>query len=82
MTTIPHDTHGRIDGLIDIDRYRANATAMRRQALRDGKVLRTACAGVLAMTAAMAVALLIAAAPTPAARGLPSIAQIDTPHIW
>ena len=70
------------DGSIDFDVYRTGAIALRRKAMRDGKTLRNACAGLLTLASALAVVLLIAAAPMPASRGLPSMAQTEAPHIW
>jgi hypothetical protein len=47
--------HG--DGSIDFDFYRTQATALRRQALRDSAVLRTACVGVMVGAIGFAVVL-------------------------
>jgi hypothetical protein len=82
MTTlISYDTR-RAAGSADLDVYRATAVALRRQAARDGKTLRNLCGGLLALAGAAVIALVLAAGSTPAARGLPAMAQAETPHIW
>lgn len=83
MTTKITTNIGRdADGSIHLDDYCAGATALRRQAIRDGKTLRTACAGLLTLVGALAVVVLIAAAPTPASRGFASVTQTQTPQTW
>jgi hypothetical protein len=56
-------------GSIDFDFYRVRATALRSQAMRDGRTIRAACAGVLTIVGALTVIALIAnpVVPTPSA---------------
>jgi hypothetical protein len=70
------------DSAVDFGRYRMGATALRRQAMQDGKRLRTACAGLLTIACAFALVLVVMAAPSPASRGLASMAQTEAPQIW
>ena len=51
------------DGSIDFDFYRAGATALRRQALRDSRVLRRGWLGTFAVAGALAWVTVIAAMP-------------------
>lgn len=50
------------DGSIDYDFYRARAHALRRQALRDTKMLPMASAGALVMAGALGFALVVPSA--------------------
>jgi hypothetical protein len=79
---ISHDSQLPAGGSIEFDRHRAGATALRRRAMRDGKTLRTACAGLLTAIGAFAIVVVIAAAPTPASRGVASMAQTEAPQVW
>jgi hypothetical protein len=79
---ISQDICRRVDGSTNFDRYRAGATALRRQAMRDGRRLRTACAGLLTIVGVLAMVLVIAAGPMPASRGIASMAQTEAPQTW
>jgi hypothetical protein len=48
------------DGSIDFDFYRAGATALRRQAMQDGKVLRKMSGAMLTFACVIGVVTLIA----------------------
>ncbi len=50
-------------GSIAFDFYRARATALRGQAMRDAATLKAALAGTLTMTAMLVIVMLVAAAP-------------------
>jgi hypothetical protein len=65
-TRIEHidgDIRCNIDGSIDFDSSRALAAALRRHAMRDAGYRRAVGAGILAMIVALAVVILIEAAP-------------------
>ena len=79
--TISHDTRRGAD-LSDFDFYRTSATALRRQAIRDGKTLRTIRAGLLTAAGVLGLVFLLATAPAPASRGLSSMAQTEAPQVW
>jgi hypothetical protein len=79
--TSSQDVRRRADGSIDFDFYRVRATALRRQAMRDGFTLRSACAGVLTMLGALAVFLHVAAAPTGAPNGHAAVMQSNVAPI-
>jgi hypothetical protein len=81
-STISHNARRHADGTIDLDFYRAGATALRRRSMHDGKTLRAAGAGVLALAGAVALVILVAAGPMPASRGIASVAQTETAQIW
>ena len=51
------------NGAIDLDFYRVNATALRRQAMRDGATLRRALVGALVTMSVLGVAVGLAALP-------------------
>lgn len=53
------------DGSIDFDFYRSEATALRRQAMRDAATVRTASAGVLVMAGALGFAVIIPSIAAP-----------------
>ena len=57
------DVHRRSDGSIDIDFYRARATTLRRQALRDMATPRLAPLGARVMAGALGFAIVIPSAP-------------------
>jgi hypothetical protein len=58
---IPTDTiRHHSDGSIDFDFYRAGATALRRQAMQDGKVLRRMSGAVLTFACALGLVTLMA----------------------
>lgn len=63
------------NGSIDFDFYRGRATALRGQAKRDASTLKAACAFVLTMFGAIAVAVLIAAAPLAAPNSYAAVPQ-------
>ena len=60
--------HRRSDGAIDLDFYRAGATAQRRQAMRDSRSLKIAAAGMLVMAGAVGFAIVIPSTPSPGDR--------------
>ena len=53
------------DGSIDFDFYRARATTLRRQAMRDAFTLRTGSAGALVMAGALGCAVVVPSITTP-----------------
>jgi hypothetical protein len=81
-TTIAYDIQRQADGSADIACDRDNAAALRRQAAKDGRALRNLCTGLFAIIGAVAIVMVIADAPTPAARGLSSMAQTEAPQVW
>ena len=65
INRIPTDSVRRhADGSIDFDFYRATMIALRRQAMRDTHVLRTAAVGAVMTVAAMSFVAAILAMPT------------------
>ena len=52
------------DGSVDIDFYRARAHTLRRQAIRDAKMMPMASAGALVMAGALGFALVVPSAAT------------------
>ena len=62
-------------GCTDVDFYRTRATALRGQAKRDAATLKAARAVVLAIAGVLAVAILVAIAPTPAPTGPSMLAR-------
>jgi hypothetical protein len=74
---IKQDIRSHPYGAIDFDFYRTRATALRCQAKRDACTLKAACAFVLTMFGALAVALLVAAAPMRPSSGQAAMAQTN-----
>jgi hypothetical protein len=74
---IKQDVRRHPDSCIDFDFNRTRATALRDQAKRDTSTLKAAFAFVLTMLGALAVALLIAAAPIRASSGQAAMAQTN-----
>ena len=62
--TQTHDVRRHPDGSIDFDFYRASATALRGQAMRDNRALRAASAGAVVMAGAIGFALVVPSAPS------------------
>jgi hypothetical protein len=79
--TIHHDVRRHADGSIDFDFYRKDATALRRQTMREAAMLKVVRAGLVAMAATLGV-VLIAASSTPAPRGLAAKVQPQAPQVW
>ena len=74
VTTI-RTAHHHLNGSIDFDFYSGRATALRGQAKRDASTLKAACAFVLTMFGAIAVAVLIAEAPLQAPNSYAAVPQ-------
>lgn len=79
--THPHNIRRLPDGAIDLDFYRAGATALRRQAMQDSARLRAGCAGMLGLVATLAVTVVTMAQPMQAPGGSVAVAQTDVPPI-
>ena len=79
---ISQDIRRHPGSFIDFDFYRARATMLRGQAMRDAFTLRSACAGFLTMVGALAVVFLVAAAPMRAPNGHAAVAQTNAAPIW
>jgi hypothetical protein len=75
------DVRRHADGSIDFDFYRTRAISLRGEAMRDGLMLRYACAGALTMLGALAVFIHVAAAPMGAPNGLAAVAQANVAPI-
>ncbi len=61
--TQTNDIRRRANGSIDLDFYRAGATALRGQAMRDASKLRNALAGILAMAGILGIVTVLASIP-------------------
>ena len=72
---IRQDISRRPDLSIDFDLYLTRATALRRQAMRDGATLKSACVGIVAMVGVLALATFFAAAATRAPSTHAAVAQ-------
>jgi hypothetical protein len=73
--TESHTIRRHPDGSIDFAFYRAGATALRRQAMRDAATLRTAWMGGLAMAGVLAVTVMLAATPMATPKDPLAVAQ-------
>ena len=62
------------NGSIDFDFYRAGATALRRQAMRDGATLRKALAGALVTMSVLGLVIGFAAPPRQASHAVTAAA--------
>jgi hypothetical protein len=71
--------HPRHAGDRALDSYR---TGLRRLAMRDSRTLRAVRAGVLTLAGVLGLVFLAATAPTPASRGVASMAQTEAPQTW
>ena len=60
--TQTHDIRRHPDGSIDFDFYRASATVLRGEAMRDNRSLRMASAGTAVMAGAIGFALVVPSA--------------------
>ena len=69
-------------GACDFDSYRTSATALRRQAMRDGKTIRAVRAALMTLFSVLCLAVLVATAPTPASRGHAAMAQTEAAQLW
>lgn len=72
-----HDIRRHPDGSIDFDFYRANATALRGQAMRDNRSLRMASAGNVVMAGAIGFALVVPSASVPGERVAASFSNLS-----
>jgi len=63
------------NGAIDLDFYRAGATALRRQAMRDASTVRKAFAGALVTMGVLGLAVGVAALP----RSVPTVTATAAP---
>jgi hypothetical protein len=72
------DVRRNADGSVDFDSYRTLADALRRHPRRDRATLRAAGAGILTMIVALAVVILIEAAPAQPPHGHPATGRIHT----
>jgi hypothetical protein len=75
------DIRCNIDGSIDFDSSRALAAALRRHAMRDPGYRRAVGAGILAMIVALAVVILIEAAPVQPPHGDTATVRTQTAPI-
>jgi hypothetical protein len=80
--TVHRDLRRLPGGSVDLDHYRAAATALRRHAMRDARTLRAVCRGLLALAGVLVVAFLVASGPSPASRGPAAVAQSASPQVW
>jgi hypothetical protein len=79
--TQSHDIRRHPDGAIDLDFYRAGATALYRQAMQDSARSRAGCAAMLGMAAALAVTVMTVTQPMQAPGGPVAVAQADVQPI-